>query len=361
MSTTRTVLLIPPLITNDHLLEKITCIRAHKERIFHTALEKLDNKYIFHNYGHGGAGWTFLFGCVHQSLRVFRDKLACTKELHNKPIAVIGAGCYGLLTAIELARAGHQVRIISEHTDDYTIPSYKAAGFFFPRARKSSTPQEKALFLAYGFESYKTYLDIIQKKHAFIGHGPRIVPAYYGLDIDPGFTEYIQEGLILEPKQVIIDFGNNKKYNAREYQVVFINPSDIMHELHKELQKLPITWTYTHINNFNEIEEPIIFNCAGMGAKKLTGDPRIVPVQGHLITLHNQPDTRQLNYMINFKVTVTLPATPQHPLGRLRDELIYFAPKESGILGITFIRGQDSLTANSHEFDRLLERCRDFF
>lgn len=43
------------------------------------------------------------------------------------------------------------------------------------------------------------------------------------------------------------------------------------------------------------------------------------------------------------------------------DELIYFAPKECGILGITFIRGEDSLTSHQHEFDRLLQRCKDFF
>jgi hypothetical protein len=58
--------------------------------------------------------------------------------------------------------------------------------------------------------------------------------------------------------------------------------------------------------------------------------------------------------MINVKVI------QKGPKG-MRDELIYFAPKDEGILGITFIRGQDSLTANQQEFDRLLERCRDFF
>ncbi len=92
-----------------------------------------------------------------------------------------------------------------------------------------------------------------------------------------------------------------------------------------------------------------------MGAKKLTNDARIIPVQGHLITLKNQPSLEQLKYMINVKVV------QKNPAGNLRDELIYFAPKDQGILGITFIRGQDSLINNQHEFDRLIERCRNFF
>ena len=59
--------------------------------------------------------------------------------------------------------------------------------------------------------------------------------------------------------------------------------------------------------------------------------------------------------MLNVKVAVT------NPDGKLRDELIYYAPREGGTLGITFIRGQDSLTTNAHEFDRLLDRCKNFF
>ena len=39
-----------------------------------------------------------------------------------------------------------------------------------------------------------------------------------------------------------------------------------------------------------------------MGGKKLTHDARIIPVQGHLITLHKQPSMEQLQYMINVKV-----------------------------------------------------------
>ena len=86
----------------------------------------------------------------------------------------------------------------------------------------------------------------------------------------------------------------------------------------------------------------------------MTADPRIVPVQGHLITLKNQPDISALNYMINVKVI------QKGPKG-MRDELIYFAPKDEGIVGITFIRNQADLSANAHEFDRLLQRCKDFF
>lgn len=252
-----------------------------------------------------------------------------------------------------MARKGYNVHIIAKDTEN--IPSNKAAGFFFPRPRKCSNLEEIAIFRAMGIESYSTYLQIIKDEHSFIKKGPKLLSAYYGLDIDPGFSPYIAQGLIAEPESVKINFGNDKIYQANEYKTIFINSSEIMQELWRNINELNIKISKFEVHSFDEISESIIFNCAGYGAKKLADDKRIVPVQGHLITLKNQPDMASLQYMVNFKVIMT------NALGQKRDELIYFAPKECGILGITFLRGQDSQTSNQHEFDRLLERCKDFF
>ena len=204
-------------------------------------------------------------------------------------------------------------------------------------------------------ESYKSYLRIAQGGHPFVRFGARVVPAYYGCDIDPGFAPYCAAGLIPIPEKVYIDFGNGKRHEAMEYQTIFIDSALIMKELHRACVELGILITLEEVTSFNEVHESIIFNCTGLGAKKLTGDHRIIPVQGHLILLQNQPPLEELQYLINVKVTMT------NAFGGLRDELIYYAPKESGIVGITFIRGQDSVTANQHEFERLIQRCQEFF
>lgn len=353
MNSQRTVNLTPPHISPAHIHEKITCIRGHRERIFRVSTEIHGNKLICHNYGQGGAGWTFLFGCVNASLRHFEQQVAANPAFANKPIAVIGAGCYGLLTAILLARNGHNIRIIAKDIDN--LASFNAAGFFFPRARKKATPHERAIFEAYGIASYKTYLQIIQGDHPFIKSGPKLLPAYCGLAVDLGLAPSIAHGLINAPEKVTIDFGNGKSYDAMVYNTIFIDAVTMMQELQRAIKELGIPITQTEINALSEVAEPIIFNCAGFGAKKLADDKRIVPVQGHLITLKDQPAMEQLNYMIN--VTVTM--VNEH--GIPRDELIYYAPKGAGIVGTTFIRGQASLTANGHEFDRLLQRCHDYF
>ena len=376
MNTPKIIQLTPPLLSENHIKERITCIRGHRERIFNTSLQIMDDKFIFHNYGHGGACWTFLFGCVHSSLRLsgpFHPTLKLRRTgrleasavypelcrrggqgifLKGKPITIIGAGCYGLLTAILLKRAGHTVTIVAK--DIHSIPSYKAAGFFFPRPRKVSNAQETEIFLERGIESYRTYLEIIEGTHPFIKAGAQILPAYYDRTIDPGFAPYIAQGLMLPAQDVLIDFNNGKRYPTHEYQALFINASIMMSELQRNIRELVIPLIQKEIVSFHEIQDSIIFNCSNLGAKALTHDTKIIPIQGHLISLAHQP-IAQLQYMINYKVTMP------GPRGTPRDELIYFAPKDSGILGITFIRGQDSLTANQHEFDRLLLRCKDFF
>lgn len=351
MNTVPLLKLNPPLLDDIHIAKKITCIRAHRERIFNVSIETRDNKYIFHNYGQGGAGWTFLFGCVNESILQFEQAIKQNHHLSNEPITVIGAGCYGLLTAIMLAQRGYSVHIVAKEIED--IPSYKAAGFFFPRWRKSSTQDEKEIFLARGMESYATYLHIAGGTHPFIKTGARIIPAYFGLDIDPGFAPYVQKNLIKPIQKVTIDFGNGKQYPMNEYHIIFMDTVSLMQELHCNITELKIPIIQKEICSWNDIPETTIFNCSGWGAKELTQDPRLIPVQGHLISLQNQPNT--LNYLINIKVVMP------NPKGGLRDELIYFAPKDEGILGITFLRNQSDSNANQHEFQRLLQRSRDFF
>ncbi|MCC7415193.1 MAG: FAD-binding oxidoreductase [Epsilonproteobacteria bacterium] len=353
MTERHTIYLTPPRIGPAHIRAKIVCIRAHRERIFQVNTTHHGTQLICNNYGHGGAGWTFLFGCVNESVRLYNQQCHERPALIQEPIAVIGAGCHALLSAIMLARQGRTVRLIAEQTTD--IPSYKAAGFFFPRSRTCSNEQERALFERLGMESYTTYCRIARHEHPFIAQGAHLLPAYYGLDIDPGFAPYIEQGLMSPPEPVRIDFGNGKQYNVMEYMTLFIDATRMMAELNDELAILQIPIMHQTVTDFAQLPEQVIFNCAGRGAGPLAGDKRMVPVQGHLIALEHQPDMSQLRYMINVKVTM------RDAQGRTRDELIYYAPKDEGILGITFIRGQDCPTANPHEFDRLLQRSIDFF
>jgi D-amino-acid oxidase len=349
----RTVYLTPPSISDAHIEKKVVCIRSHRERIFCVSSELKNDKLLCHLYGHGGAGWTFLFGSVQKAVQELEHHLTQNPSYKNKPICVVGAGCFGLLSAVTLARLGYEVRIVAKELDN--LPSDRAAGFFFPRPRKCSNPEERAIFESVGMASYSAYLEIATGMHPFIKNASKLMPAYYNHEIDPGFGLYREQGLIPSPEKVTIDFGNDKKYDVMEYQTVFINPSEVMSELRRNIQELGISIEIDDVQNLDELPESIVFNCAGKSAPIFNNDTRMVPVQGHLITLKNQPPMDQLQYMINVRVAQL------DPNNWSRDTLLYYAPKNSGILGITFIRGQADETANADQFDKLLERARRFF
>lgn len=353
MSSPRTVYLTPPQLSDLHIKERIVCIRAHRERIFQTSISWSNKKMICSNYGQGGAGWTFLFGSVREMIHIFeleRQRLEISK---SEPIVVVGAGCYGLLSAILLTLEGYTVSIIAKELHE--IASYKAAGFFFPRPRRTSTSAEIETFARIGIASYQEYLSIICGTHPFLKRGAKIVPAYYDHAIDPGFGQYSAQGIMPLPQAVRVDFGNGMRYELNEFHTVFIDVFAMMSDLHRMVDTLSISTTQREISGFDELSESIVFNCTSLGSKALLQDKGIIPVQGHLIALQNQPDLSQLNYMINVRVEGV------NERGIPRNDLIYYAPKESGILGITFLRGQDSLHTNHHEFDRMLARCRKFF
>jgi D-amino-acid oxidase len=349
----RVIPLIPPLINSEHIKEKIICIRSQRERIFRIALTQEQNKLIFHNYGHGGAGWTFLFGSVHESIRLYTQHMHAHPDLAQKPVAVIGAGCYGLLTAITLAQRGIPVRIIAKDIEN--VSSYKAAGFFFPKPRRSASPTESALCIRLGIESYRTYQQIYNRTHPFLTAGVSLIPAYFNPDVDPGFQPYSAQGLVQPPEPVLIHFGAHNRYPMMRYTLLFLDTRVLMQELHRTIHTLQIPLIPATVSSWEEIPESVIFNCTGLGAHALTGDKDIVPVQGHLITLTNQPDRSQLQYLINTRVPGFTPK------GTARNDLIYYAPKQEGILGITFLRGSHTRSENRHEFDRLLERSYRYF
>ncbi len=72
------------------------CLRPNHKALPRIEAEMQDGKIIVHNYGHGGSGWTLLFGNVEKSLQKF--SLLASQGLlpTDTKITIIGAGCIGL-------------------------------------------------------------------------------------------------------------------------------------------------------------------------------------------------------------------------------------------------------------------------
>ncbi|MDF2577895.1 MAG: dadA [Chlamydiales bacterium] len=364
--------LIPPILNQNTLLEKVVCTRPMREGRFNISYEKKNlgktHKEIINCYGHGGSGWTTLFGSIKKAIELFQDK---HREVppQTMPIRVIGTGCMGLTAAIELNRLGYKVAGITTK-NIYEGPSWQAAGYFALVSVKTS-PEEQANLNEIGMETFKVYQQIERGQHPYLTKDAvRFMPVYCSDDTEAGVEDLEARGLIPPKQKVTLDFGNGVQHpNFIKYMTYFMDTTALMRQLHKQVGRLSIPIQTQEVKQFSEIKEEIIFNCSGLGSRELNGDDQMIPVRGHLILLNEKAGTAHMDYMIYSKV-----------LHGGLDEYIYMFPKKMVIdannldgrvcqssLGGTFIPHTDLLTPeklkelDDYEFKKMLDRNSLFF
>jgi len=361
--------LSPPKIDLNTIDQRIVASRPMREESFNISLQPFSgnpsSKLIINCYGHGGSGFTTLFGSVRKAIKLFVTA-GSDKKL---PIRIIGAGCVGLTTAIELHRLGYNVCGISAKSL-YDIPSWKTAGYFAFVSLKTS-PLEQQNLNEIGVETFLVYKTIEKGTHPYIPpDAVRYLPVYCSQETPSGVEDLEARGLIPPREDVTLNFiGGAIHANYKQFMTYFLNTTTLMKSLSAEVRKRNIPIKIETVSSFDELEEGCIFCCAGLGARELQNDRKLIPVRGHLITLKGQLGSEHMKYMIYSKVKY------DHS-----DEYLYLFPKDrcvssehpegtscSGVLGGTFIPNIDDLPKadlerlDKREFDKLLARAKLFF
>ena len=135
----------PPGLPPYDVLPKLMPVRAEVDRIFRVTVclrpfrtagprldvERVGDKTVVHNYGHGGSGWSLSWG----SSSIAVEKAMAAGE---RDVAVIGCGALGLTSAILLQRAGAKVTIYAKERPP-EVRSARATGSWTPDARIALT------------------------------------------------------------------------------------------------------------------------------------------------------------------------------------------------------------------------------
>src|SRR5215831_10879724 len=150
-------------------------IRAHVDRIFRITVclrpfraagprldvERLGDKVVVHNYGHGGSGWSLSWGSADVVVRK-----AIEASNGSKEIAVIGCGALGLTAATTAHRAGLRVTIYAKEQPPFVRSSW-ATGSWTPDSRIALTSAASPDFgllweqmARYSFSMYQSYLGL---------------------------------------------------------------------------------------------------------------------------------------------------------------------------------------------------------
>ncbi len=363
LSTTANVVkLLPPLLKPSTLLQKIICTRPMRVGQFNiSAALSVKNKaaqQVVHCYGHGGAGYTTLFGSVNHALNIFES----THPDKKIPIRVVGNGCVGRTMAIELYRRGYKVTGITAQ-ESIDLPSWKAAGRFGLASLQTAALEKKRLDTICR-DTFLAYKSMEKGLHPYLSREVvQYMPVYCDEGKDAGVEELEKIGLLPPAEKVTLDFMNGVQHdNYIRHMTYFIDTSRLMLELGAELHRLSIPLETRELNSFEECSEAVVFNCSGLGARRLNHDSSLVPVIGHMVAL--SASAGELPYMIStavvqdgkkepiYLIPKKLSITKDAPLGA----------QTAGFLGGTFIeqRGDGSID-HASVFQKLLDRNHLFF
>src|SRR5437016_14046547 len=106
----------------DRIIRTTVGLRPHRDPGFRLAPDKLDDKLLVHNYGHGGAGMSLAWGTG-----LMAAEFATAHQ--SRQAAVIGCGSVGLTCARQLQRRGFAVTIYAAAVPPNVTSNMSLAGF----------------------------------------------------------------------------------------------------------------------------------------------------------------------------------------------------------------------------------------
>jgi hypothetical protein len=318
----------PVHATRERVIRTVVGLRPFRASGFVLKSEKINDKLVIHNYGHGGAGVTLSWGTA---------KLAVDMAVPTgaKSYAVLGSGVIGLSTARLLQKKGFEVTIYSRELPPETTSNI-AGALWFPTSVYDKSKVNNS-FLDQFNAACKISFRIFQD-YAGEHYGVKWIEQYF-----LGQAEDYPGGKELYPN--VKEHQNPYKYFGYDYaqqlSAMLIEPPVYMNALMRDFLlfggKLVIR-EFNTPGDLAALPEPIIMNCTGLGSNKLFNDKELIPVRGQLAILLPQPE-------IDYAYVVPV-----------KDDLLYMFPRKDGIvLGGTSEPGNWSVEPTQQEIDRILK------
>jgi glycine/D-amino acid oxidase-like deaminating enzyme len=299
---------IVPIRADPDSLTRITvCTRPFRPGGPRLDVEALGAKTVFHNYGHGGSGWSLSWG----SAGVVLEKLLARAQ-GERNVAIIGCGAIGLTTAIAAQRLGLRPTIYAKEQFP-SVRSARATGQFTPDSRIALTSAADAGFPALwermareSFAMYQSYLGLPgtpvewTDRYFFSNLTPEQSDAAAERGNTHGFASYNDRIQDLFPGRRDLELRDGQKpykvRRARRGTGMTFNLADYAHTLVEEFKIAGGTIVpreFTTPSDIASVPERLIINCTGYGARTLWADAGLVPVRGQIGWL---PPQEGVNY-----------------------------------------------------------------
>ncbi|MDQ1522877.1 MAG: D-amino-acid oxidase [Pyrinomonadaceae bacterium] len=337
----------PVKVSRERIIREVVGLRPYRSEGFVVDAERVGNKLLIHNYGHGGGGITLSWGTASLALDLVRDFPVAqpsrsgrsSRPTAHRRFAVLGCGVNGLSTALLLQRRFQDgpgtVTIYAKDLPPETTSNI-AGGFWYPTSvyapqaastkfteqfRLACRISNRAFQLLVGPEYGVRWIDTVELYRD---------EASLGGELPGGNNLYPQHEVHRDAERY---FGFPF---ARQYSTMLVEPPVYLNALLRDFYiaggKLVVK-EFRAREEIMRLPEPVIFNCTGLGARALFGDQKLSPVRGQLEVLLPQPEVDYC-YLSSG----------------------YMFPRRDGIiLGGTWDRDDWSLTPKAKHTTRILE------
>ncbi|WP_421765662.1 FAD-dependent oxidoreductase [Ekhidna sp.] len=317
----------PVNVSRERLIRKVVGLRPYRPSGFNLSVQKLDDKVIIHNYGHGGGGISLSWGSASLAIEKVNND--------HQRIAVLGSGVIGLSTAILLLKQGKSVTIYTDKLPPNTT-SNVAAAYWAPVSVYESNKVASDFMETFNKAaaiSQRMFQDLVGDRYGvwwiksfFLG-GNFDFPG--GQSLYPDFKKHSNAS------SPFMGYDINEELHS-----LMIEPPIYLKALLDDFYQLGGKMVIRKFNDSSELKdlsESTIMNCTGLGSHSLFNDQELVPVQGQLAVLIPQEEIKY-GYVV-----------PSY------DDLLYMFPRKDGIiLGGTSEKGNWSLEPNEKELTRIL-------
>jgi D-amino-acid oxidase len=330
---------LPPVhVSAAREIRTVVGLRPFRPSGFVVRAEKLGEKLVVHNYGHGGGGVTLSWGTADLATRLALESGA-------RRMAVLGCGAVGLATARLLQERGAEVSIYAAALPPETTSNIAGAQCFpftvFERGALVGAFRDQ--FISAARFSYLRYQSLVGPRA-----GVRWMTNYICLD-EPivedsllGRESPIRD-LIPELADLSPDENPFPRRFVRRLSTMMIEPATYLPALLADVRLAGgsiAVRRFASVAELATLPEPVIINCTGLGAAELFGDPELQPIKGQLTVLLPQPE---VDYAV------------------LAGQLYMFARSDGILLGGTHERGVYTLEPNLEAKRELLAGHARFF
>ena len=294
--------IVPIRADVDRIFRITVCLRPFRAAGPRLDVERLGDKVVVHNYGHGGSGWSLSWGSADV---VVRKALAAANG--KQELAVIGCGALGLTAAITAQRAGFKVTIYAKDRPPY-VRSARATGSWTPDSRIALASAASPNFAAEWESMARTSFAMYQSYLGMAGNPVEWTDRYYLNDESPAqrsarprrasqhdWADYEDRIADLTPDAQDIPQGTHPfptPYVLRQTTLTF-NVADYSRQLMNDFMiagGVIETREFQSPQDLSSLAQTVIINCSGYGARQLWSDESIVPVRGQIAWLIPQED-----------------------------------------------------------------------